>query len=197
MDDIVLRAMTKWPDVPAVYGWLALDRRGRWRLQEQPFEHPGAVRFINRNYAVDGAGQWYFQNGPQRVYVELDYTPWVFSVDGAGTLRAHTGRELSGLRGAWLDETGHLVLQDRLGPGVVDDRDLLALSEAFVERDGRRCNDDRLESLFDRPLAIRDAALTFQWGNHQARLDCIAAAEVARRFGFGPRPTPSPSGSGA
>jgi len=33
MDEIVLRSMAKWPDVPAVYGWLALDRRGSFRIK--------------------------------------------------------------------------------------------------------------------------------------------------------------------
>ena len=33
MDEDVLRAMTRWPDVPAVYGWLSLDRRGRWLIR--------------------------------------------------------------------------------------------------------------------------------------------------------------------
>ena len=195
MDDIVLRAMTKWPNVPAVYGWLALDRRGRWRLQDEPFEHPGAVAFINRNYAPDARGQWYFQNGPQRVYVELDYTPWVFSVDGAGALRAHTGREVTGLRGAWLDDGGSLVLQDRLGAGVVDDRDLLALSEGFLDRDGRRCDDDRLEWLFERPMTVGSAELSLRWGQHCARLGSIATTEVAAHFGFEPRPRPFEGGT--
>ena len=33
MDDIVKQAMAKWPDVPNVYGWLSLDRRGVWRIK--------------------------------------------------------------------------------------------------------------------------------------------------------------------
>ncbi|TMH99667.1 MAG: DUF2946 family protein, partial [Betaproteobacteria bacterium] len=28
MDELVARSLAKWPNVPAVYGWLALDRRG-------------------------------------------------------------------------------------------------------------------------------------------------------------------------
>ncbi|HET8728586.1 MAG TPA: DUF2946 family protein, partial [Alphaproteobacteria bacterium] len=32
MDESVLRAMTKWPNVPAVYGWLQLDQRGNWLI---------------------------------------------------------------------------------------------------------------------------------------------------------------------
>jgi hypothetical protein len=33
------------------------------------------VNFIQRNYDHDAQGQWFFQNGPQRVYVELEATP--------------------------------------------------------------------------------------------------------------------------
>src|SRR5919204_365486 len=80
MDPLVARAMAKWPNVPAVYGWLALDRRGNWLIRStsttQPFERitNAALReFIARNYEADSAGRWYFQNGPQRVYVTIGY----------------------------------------------------------------------------------------------------------------------------
>ena len=74
VDDAVKRALERWPGVPAVYGWLVLDRRGEWRLRNPAsgaFERIGnaALRaFIARNYARDAQGAWYFQNGPQRVH---------------------------------------------------------------------------------------------------------------------------------
>ena len=33
MDEIVIRGMLKWPNVPSVYGWLSLDRRGSWTIK--------------------------------------------------------------------------------------------------------------------------------------------------------------------
>ena len=73
MDAAVARALAKWPNVPGVYGWLALDRRGNWLIRSasatQRFEKIGnaALRdFIGRNYEPDAQGRWYFQNGPQR-----------------------------------------------------------------------------------------------------------------------------------
>src|SRR5690606_15898587 len=33
MDPEVLAAIAKWPNVPAVYGWLGLTARGEWRLR--------------------------------------------------------------------------------------------------------------------------------------------------------------------
>ena len=103
MDDIVKQAMAKWPNVPHAYGWLGLDARGNWYLRDAAaqalggfasgvpgakgalLQHEALMAFIQRNYLADEAGQWFFQNGPQRVFVELEATPWVWRVaaDGA------------------------------------------------------------------------------------------------------------------
>ena len=82
MDDSVKQAMAKWPNVPHCYGWLALDARGGWRMRDEAAQQSGQageritnqalLGFINRNYACDDDGRWYFQNGPQRVYVDLE-----------------------------------------------------------------------------------------------------------------------------
>jgi len=87
MDEQVLRSLIKWPSVPECRGWLALDRRGNWRMRNEfaqknhlpgdIIQHSGLVSFIERNYATNEDGEWFFQNGPQRVYVDLDYTPLV------------------------------------------------------------------------------------------------------------------------
>lgn len=87
MDEQVLRSLIKWPSVPECRGWLALDRRGNWRMRNEfaqknhlpgdVIQHSGLVSFIERNYATNEDGEWFFQNGPQRVYVDLDYTPLV------------------------------------------------------------------------------------------------------------------------
>src|SRR5919199_5142149 len=82
MDPPVARAMAKWPNVPAVYGWLALDRRGNWLIKGERIANAALRDFIGRNYAADSNGRWYFQNGPQRVFVSLAYTPWVVHYEG-------------------------------------------------------------------------------------------------------------------
>ena len=64
MDDSVLRGLAKWPDVPAVYGWLSLDRRGHWRIKGEHIGNPTVSAFIGRNYEYDSQGRWFFQNGP-------------------------------------------------------------------------------------------------------------------------------------
>ena len=101
MDEIVLQAMAKWPNVPAVYGWLALDRRGNWLIKRETIGNQALNAFISRNYTHDDAGRWYFQNGPQRVFVDLDYAPFVYRVtsvlNAPLALTTHTGAPVNSL----------------------------------------------------------------------------------------------------
>ncbi len=123
MDDIVRQALAKWPNVPYCTGWLLLDRRGEWRLRDDaaqaagelgsPIRHAALNAFIGRNYECDAHGQWFFQNGPQRVYVELAYTPWVVRLaerDGALTLADQTGAPFEP-DAAWLDDAGGVLFR--------------------------------------------------------------------------------------
>lgn len=134
MDTGVLHSMAKWPDVPAVYGWLALDRRGNWLLREPATERfgrigNGALRaFIGRNYAADEHGRWFFQNGPQRVYVRLAYTPLVLHYEGDAVLD-HCGRPVRAAA-TYLDDEGSVLILGERGIGLLDDRDLERYAEA-------------------------------------------------------------------
>ena len=76
-DDEVVRAMARWPNVPQCFGWLRLDRRGNWRIKDAVITHQRAIAFLSRHYRADDRGRWYVQNGPQQVFVTLDYTPWI------------------------------------------------------------------------------------------------------------------------
>ena len=134
MDDSVARSMAKWPDVPDVYGWLSLDRRGNWLIRSTSatpsFERIGnaALRdFISRNYASDARGRWYFQNGPQRVFVALAYTPLVLHFEGEA-LFDHCGRPFLPEH-AYLDEEGSVLMAGKPGIGLLNDRDLAAYAD--------------------------------------------------------------------
>ncbi|MGQ9724628.1 MAG: DUF2946 family protein [Tepidimonas sp.] len=149
MDDIVKAAMGKWPNVPDCYGWLGLDARGRWWIRDDqaqaagPFAGAGAtpasrgtqlrhdklIAFIGRNYGADAQGRWFFQNGPQRVYVELELTPWVWRLLPNGAVQSHTGLPVEVCE-AWLDEAGRLYLAGAAGIGVVHSQDMHLAAEA-------------------------------------------------------------------
>ena len=183
MDESVRQAMQRWPDVPAVHGWLGLDEAGRWLLKGEPITHPGLVAFINRNYEHDEAGRWFFQNGPQRGYVRLAYTPWVLHVDGSGRLFTHTGRPVASVDGALVDEEGNLVLATEAGPGLVETGSLAAVAEWLRNADGSAAGPEALED----PAAI---GTRLEYAGHAVPLGGIRRADVPARFGFEPDPAP-------
>jgi hypothetical protein len=138
MDDLVYAAMAKWPNVPDCYGWLALDARGDWYMRDEAaqarghkgsrLQHDKLIAFIGRNYMADAQGQWYFQNGPQRVYVELEDTPWVWRLMPDGRVCAHTGEAVK-ITQAGCDERGRLYLVSSRGWGLVHTADMLEAAQ--------------------------------------------------------------------
>ena len=150
MDPIVAAALKKWPNVPHCYGWLALDARGDWYMRDDriqaagPFprvkgsriDHEKLREFIARNYAHDESGAWFFQNGPQRVYVELEAAPYVWRLAAAAAtppaIASHIGAPAV-FRSAQVDEQGRLFLDTDAGYGIVHTLDMEAAADA-VER---------------------------------------------------------------
>lgn len=156
MDDIVLQALRKWPSVPDCYGWLGLDARGQWYMRDAatqalgPFptlQQPGSsaargsrllheklLAFVARNYEEDARGCWFFQNGPQRVYVELEAAPWIWRIQrndaGDFEVSSHTGLRTQP-QSCWLDEEGRVYLVTPLGLGLVHSQDVGCVAEAL------------------------------------------------------------------
>lgn len=143
MDDIVKQALAKWPNVPDCYGWLGLDARGRWYMRDDatqaqgPFpsakgsllQHEKLIEFIERNYEPDAHGQWFFQNGPQRVYVELETTPLIWRIQPDFSVVSHTGRGAV-VQGCLMDAQGRVYLTADGRVGLVHTLDVLAAAEA-------------------------------------------------------------------
>ena len=156
MDDIVRQAIAKWPNVPDCYGWLGLDARGNWFLRDDGaqaagsfaqagqsenlagkgsrLEHEKLIDFIQRNYESDADGRWFFQNGPQRVYVELESTPFIWRVNSAPNFEvtAHTGQSARVQR-CVLDEEGRLYLETDLGFGLIHTQDMTHAADAVEQ----------------------------------------------------------------
>lgn len=157
MDDLVLQAMAKWPNVPDCYGWLGLDARGNWYMRDDRTQACGAfasaqqgakgsmlqhvklIEFIQRNYGVDADGSWFFQNGPQRVFVELEATPHIWRVDVDGGLSSHAGNTAV-LQSCLMDEKGRAYVQTSAGFGLVHTQDVGLLAQA-IEQQGWRVED--------------------------------------------------------
>jgi hypothetical protein len=152
MDDIVKAAMAKWPNVPHCYGWLGLDARGQWFMRDDPtqaagpfacepgetcttakgsrLQHDKLIEFIHRNYACDESGCWFFQNGPQRVYVELEIAPYIWRLQPDGRILAHTGQPAGEVQLCLLDELGRLYLRTERGLGLVHTSDMDLAAQA-------------------------------------------------------------------
>ncbi|MBT9475036.1 DUF2946 family protein [Polaromonas sp.] len=163
MDDIVRQAIAKWPNVPDCYGWLGLDARGNWYMRDDRaqaagsfaasfsraeaaeaagsgagkgslLKHEKLVDFIQRNYEADTHGQWFFQNGPQRVYVELQATPLIWRVDAAPAfaVASHTGQPARVQR-CMVDEGGRVYLETDVGFGLVHTQDMTHAADAVEQ----------------------------------------------------------------
>ena len=94
--------------------------------------HEKLIDFIHRNYEADAQGRWYFQNGPQRVYVELDAAPWIWRLDEHFTPIAHTGQSTRVLA-CLVDEAGKVYLHTPLGLGLVHTLDVAGAAQAIEQ----------------------------------------------------------------
>jgi hypothetical protein len=168
MDPDLRAPLSRWPNVPACYGWLALDARGQWRLGEDGGElvrHAGLIAFLNRNYAATERGEWFVQNGPQRAYVALTRAPYIVHREATGEWQTHTGLAVRQITEALVDAEGHAYLVCEHGLAGIDDRDLPGLLSALEA-------DEATDTL----------AVTL--GNRRLPLASVDAATLPARFGF-------------
>ncbi len=193
MDEIVMRAMGKWPDVPNVYGWLRLDRRGNWLIKSDRIANSGVIAFIGRNYGQDEQGRWFFQNGPQRVFVTLEYTPFVVTTaaDASSVLQTHTEHSIGKISGAWVDESGSLLLRWGSDLGVLNDRDLASITELFTDLHGKSIDDAMMARAFDPESRRHATGVYMDYGGTRIPIGRIRASEVPQKFGFDPDPRPA------
>jgi hypothetical protein len=189
MDEIVKKAMVKWPDVPHCYGWLALDARGNWRMRDeraQQLDLPGdkvvqqaLLGFINRNYMADERGCWYFQNGPQRVYVNLEATPFIARTDPQLGLVLQTGAPAGLPERVWMTGSGDVIVEAGGKVAQVDDRDVAQLI-AQMEIDGAPVSDEALMAWLEGGAG--EVALRHDGQPLPVRR--IVRGQVAAHFGF-------------
>ncbi len=147
---MVTQSLVKWPNVPDCFGWLGLDARGNWFLRDESVQalggfssgialskgslirHERLLEFIGRNYEADVLGRWFFQNGPQRVYVELEVTPRIWRIGADFSIRDHVGK-VAHMSQSLMDEDGRLYLQADLGFGLVHTADMVHACDAVEQ----------------------------------------------------------------
>ncbi|MGK5042982.1 DUF2946 family protein [Janthinobacterium sp. GB1R12] len=189
MDELVKQALAKWPNVPHCYGWLGLDARGHWRMRDQQAQqrqlpgdkiaHEALLGFINRNYGHDERGCWFFQNGPQRVYVNLEATPYIARSDPRHGFAVQTGAPLAAIDAAWLCDNGALILRQGDSVAQVDDRDMAQVLPA-LRLDGQLASDEALLAW----LEERRGKLTLLHDGKEIAVQPLRYDAVPTTFGF-------------
>ena len=198
MDEQVLRSLIKWPNVPHCFGWLALDPRGQWRMRDEfaqanqlagsVIQHATLNEFISRNYACDSLGRYFFQNGPQRVFITLDATPWIariFPSESGPQLLTQCGTEIKP-QGALSDEKGNIYITGLIKQALSDQVDgavftkTASLSVALL-------HDHDLDLFSDQSKVMEDACSfrgSWQWDGKDLPLEPIHSIELSERFRF-------------
>jgi Protein of unknown function (DUF2946) len=206
MDEQVLRSLLKWPNVPDCFGWLALDRRGQWRMRDefaqqnhlpgQIITHQALKEFISRNYACDTLGRYFFQNGPQRVYVTLDATPWIARLipDGEVTQILNQCHDTIEPNSALSDEKGNIYIVG----SAPQTNHAVSGNPAFTKSDHQSIallHDHDLDQ-FAHLAKLREEACSFggswNWQGKQLPLDPIHSEELSKRFAYIQNPQANP-----
>ena len=205
MDDQVIRSLTKWPNVPACYGWLALDRRGQWRMRDEFAQQnnlPGTVivhqalnEFISRNYACDTEGRYFFQNGPQRVFITLDATPWIVRIIPSNQEVRLLTQCKSPIEpsAALSDENGHIYIVGTISQVIYENSNQAQTTFSSQEKEGVALLHDHDLELFSELAILREEACSFggswNWHGKQLPLDPIHSSELASRFHYIAKPS--------
>jgi len=196
MDDAVKLAIAKWPNVPHCYGWLALDARGSFRMRDDAAQaanltgdvirHPALLGFIFRNYGCDDRGAWFFQNGPQRVYVELEATPFIARTDPKLGFVTHDGEPMGKISKTYLTGDGRLLLQSDDKIAMLDDRDLAECLPRFT-LNGMPCDDAALT--FWLASSTSSDKLRLSFSDNSVNIERISSEQLEQRFGFVAHPS--------
>jgi hypothetical protein len=156
-------------------------------VQGEAISHPRIIETINRNYGVDEYGRWYFQNGPQRGYVELEYAPYVLRREQDGFV-THNGLRVERPTQAIIDDVGTLSLCTEHGLGEIYGGDLDWVLER-LSIDDESINEEQIADLLDMPSETQtDAVLAL--GHDRLPVIRIDSADLPQVVGFIRKPEP-------
>ena len=196
---LTLGSDNKWPNVPDVYNWLELDNRGNWCIKNEKISHKGLIKFINDHYSSDDKGRWFFQNGPQRVFVKLHSTPFILSIalnDDVIYFKTQTNQVIQQIEQFWLDNNGRLLLSWDQYLGLLSDRDLSMMSDYIVPVNANGQQEFDQISGLDIPSSFSENKIPFnlKLNNRLYDIRPIRERDFSRLFNFEPNPAP-PVGS--
>ena len=159
-------------------------------------QHTALNTFIARNYACDYTGRYFFQNGPQRVFITLDATPWIVRLIPEKTdLSLLTQCEnLFDPQGALSDEAGNIYITGLIHQTIDENRSSTSSDGDFVQRESLSIAllHDHDLGLFSDLAKLQEQACSFggswNWHGKILPLDPIHSNELSKRFGFIQKP---------
>ena len=158
------------------------------QLPGNVIQHLALNEFISRNYAQDLLGRYFFQNGPQRVFITLDVTPWIARIipsESGPQLSTQCGTDIKP-HGALSDEKGNIYITGSIPQALSDQIDATiftqteSLSVALL-------HDHDLDLFSDQSQVEEDACSfrgSWQWDGKDLLIEPIHSAELAGRFHF-------------
>jgi hypothetical protein len=141
--------------------------------------HESLLNFIYRNYDCDTRGAWYFQNGPQRVYVELEATPFIARTDPELGFVLHDRTPMHDIDQLFMTNSGQLIIQSHQKIAMLDPNDLAhCLAMLYVENHAI-ADEDLLKWLI-----APNQSLQMKLGKQFINVEWVDSNQLQKRFGF-------------
>lgn len=191
--------------MPYCYGWLFLDRRGHWRMRSEfaqknhlpgeKIHHLGLIEAIVSHFAIDEKNQYFFQNGPQRVYIDLAYTPYIARLipkqDSQWLLQTNLHQNINPLR-CFLDEKGNILIESEIEISQTHSDQPLHF-KSKKHKTVALLHDHDLEifaSIAQLDTVSCGVLGTFKWNHLDLPIEPILSNEIGRVFNFVEKPKP-------
>lgn len=163
-------------------------------LPGQIIEHGALKEFIARNYACDSAGRYFFQNGPQRVFITLSAAPWIARIipgEDAPKIMTQCQTEINPTS-ALSDEQGNIYIAGSIQQSICKDLETQEFKTEVCT--GIALLHDHDLDQFSELAKLREEACSFggswNWQDKQLPLDPIHSTELSEQFGFIKDPKP-------
>jgi hypothetical protein len=158
------------------------------QLAGSVIQHLALNEFISRNYACDSLGRYFFQNGPQRVFITLDATPWIARItptESGLQLITQCAIEIKP-HGALSDEKGNIYITGLIPQSSSDQINTTAFTK--IESLSVALLHDHDLELFSEQSQVQEDACSFrgswQWNGRSLPIEPIHSAELGERFHF-------------
>ena len=158
------------------------------QLAGNVIQHTALNEFISRNYAYDSLGRYFFQNGPQRVFITLDATPWVariIPIKGGLQLLNQCGEEIKP-QSALSDEKGNVYITGLITQSLSDKIDNTIFTRTALPSVALLHDHDL--DLFSEQSKVQEDACSFRgswlWDGIELPIEPIHSIELSERFHF-------------